>query len=217
MLFILIGLGSMLFISHPALSSRLAAKFTNTATNQVSSVISTIPLQNDLDMLVVKKEPYRTGYDRALFPHWLDTDNTGCNTRQDELQDQVQGSIKMAKTGCYVISGVWLSIYDDILYTGLSKGLDADHVVALAEAWDSGANSWSLAKRTAFANDRENILIVTANSNREKSDSDVAKWLPPSQKSWCKMATIVVTVKLKYHLSVDTLELASLVKMLQTC
>ena len=107
---------------------------------------------------------------------------------------------------CTVASGRWFSYYDRVSWT-LASDVDIDHMVPLAEAWDSGARSWSTATRQAYANDlgdHRSLVGVTDNVNQSKGDQDVAQWLP--QYDRCRYLREYVAVKLRWRLSVDAAE-----------
>jgi DNA uptake protein ComE-like DNA-binding protein len=168
--------------------------------------------------LAVVDEPPRVGYERRLFPHWQDVNGSGCTTRQDMLLATVIGFPQVDLFDrCVIVEGDWFSVYDGELHQGGPGEVDVDHVVALAEAWDSGAWSWDEPLRRRFANDPDNLLVVTASSNRSKGDRDVGEWKPPRREAWCVTASIVVEVKHRYRLSVDPAEARALRTMLGTC
>jgi hypothetical protein len=153
----------------------------------------------------------RTGYSRSLFKHWSDLDKNGCNTRNDVIIHEALVKPKV-DAGCKIVkdTGKWYSAYDAVTVTNFSA-LDVDHMVPLAEAWDSGANKWDAAKREQYANDMgdENALIaVTAATNRSKSDQDPAEWLPA--KDVCTYVKNWVHVKLRWSLTVDEKELKAI-------
>ncbi|HYF74610.1 MAG TPA: DUF1524 domain-containing protein, partial [Nocardioides sp.] len=93
----------------------------------------------------------RTGYSRDLFRHWVDADGDGCSTRNEVLLAEAEEAPGVGAS-CALSGGRWYSYYDGVSQTSASA-LDIDHLVPLAEAWDSGARSWSSATREAFAND----------------------------------------------------------------
>ncbi len=98
--------------------------------------------------------------------------------------------------------------------------LDVDHVVALAEAWESGAHGWATTRRQAFANDLENpgsLIAVTSAANRAKSDEDPTEWRPPRREAWCSFATDWATVKVRWGLSADAAEVRALEALLSAC
>lgn len=160
----------------------------------------------------------RAGYDRSLFRHWIDADGDGCDTRREVLIEESLTAVAVSAT-CGISSGSWVSLYDGLVFTDPS-GLDIDHVVALAEAWDSGAYGWSADRRERFANDLGvswSLIAVSASSNRSKSDQDPADWLPPSSGYLCPYLADWLVVKVRWSLSVDAGERAALVGLLDAC
>lgn len=157
-----------------------------------------------LDTLAVAPEPNRTGYDRDLFEHWDDEDRNGCDTRCEVLRSERRSN------------GSWFSLWDGYAASSTSE-LEIDHVVALAEAWDSGASSWSAARRDAFADWRVNLTAVTEASNQRKGDKDAAEWFPSRAASNCAFAEITVTTKRQWGLRVDPAEKTALANMLRSC
>jgi len=153
----------------------------------------------------------REGYARSLFKHWSDLDKNGCSTRNDVIIHEALVKPKI-DAGCKIVkdTGKWYSAYDGLTVTNFSA-LDVDHMVPLAEAWDSGASKWDATKREQYANDMgdENALIaVTAATNRSKSDQDPADWLPA--KDVCTYIKNWVHVKLRWSLTVDDKELKAI-------
>jgi hypothetical protein len=157
----------------------------------------------------------RTGYDRSLFPHWITISGT-CNTRETVLKRD--GTNVVTDSACASTSGSWYSVYDGATWTAASD-LDIDHLVPLAEAWDSGASAWTTAQRQAFANDltRPQLIAVTDNVNQAKSDQDPAEWMPPVTSYACTYVRAWVQVKYYYDLSVDTAEKTKLTSVLSGC
>lgn len=169
--------------------------------------------------LRVAPEGARTGYDRDLFPHWVDDDGNRCDTREDVLIHESRTRAQVDPYGCKVMAGDWLSLYDGLTFTDPGE-LHVDHVVALAEAWDSGASGWDTARRRAFANDLlrpEALRAVSASSNLSKSDLDPGQWKPTRDSAWCEYANDWVTVKKAWDLSADQNEIDDLRVMLGTC
>jgi len=171
-----------------------------------------------IERLRVQPEPQRIGYQRDNFDHWVDVDATGCATRSDVLVTQAIGPVDTAvDRPCSVQSGTWYSVYDGVVHTGSPADLDVDHVVALAEAWDSGAASLSAQRRREFANDPLNLLVVTRSTNQDKADSDLGQWRPQRRDAWCLVATMVTLTKLRYDLTVDAAERSALRSMAGGC
>lgn len=156
-----------------------------------------------------------SGYGRSLFKHWTRQTN-GCTTREVVLIRQAKGGYR---SGCRMIGATWYSKYDGATTTNPSA-FDTDHVVPLAEAWRSGAKTWSPAKREAFANDlgwANSLIAVSAASNRAKGDRDPADWLPTRRKDRCRYVQVWVGVKHRWGLSMDKGEKAAVDRTLQGC
>lgn len=153
----------------------------------------------------------RTGYDRDLFRHWVDADGDGCDAREEVLIAEATTRPSVA-SGCALSGGRWSSYYDGATWTAPSD-LDIDHMVPLAEAWDSGARTWSSADRQSYANDLgddRTLVAVTDNVNQAKGDQDPAEWEPPTTGVRCRYAAEWVAVKLRWRLTVDTTERSAL-------
>lgn len=146
------------------------------------------------------------GYDRELFEHWITVG--GCSTRENVL---IRDSLSLAQVdpfGCRVVAGDWVSPYDGATWDNPAD-VDIDHVVALKEAWDSGAWAWSASQRRAFANDmtdRRTLRAVTDNVNQSKGDKDPSNWMPPMQSAWCQYLADWVSIKARWQLSMDESE-----------
>ena len=169
--------------------------------------------------LVIEEEHSREGYDRSLFRHWIDADGDGCDTRKEVL---IRDAIETPTVGerCNLSGGRWVSLYDGRVFTGDGSGLDVDHMVPLAEAWESGAWAWSPERRQAFANDLENrfaLLSVSASSNRSKGARDPADWMPPDPSSHCIYANFWSATKSAWGLTFDPAEVDALEIALATC
>lgn len=171
----------------------------------------------DLAELRIDDGPPPGGYDRELFPTWLDLDRNGCDARNDVLA--TESVIPVERFGCDVIGGRWLSLYDAVMVVSPSE-LDIDHLVPLAEAWRSGADAWLPERRAMFANSLDypdHLIAVTAAANRAKSDSPPDQWRPPDDTAWCRYARSWVMVKVKWELTATTSERDALGQMLETC
>ncbi|MGW3678463.1 HNH endonuclease family protein [Streptomyces prasinus] len=157
----------------------------------------------------------RTGYDRDLFPHWITVSGT-CNTRETILKRD--GTNVVTDSACASTSGSWYSPYDGATWSAASD-VDIDHVIPLAEAWDSGARNWTTSQRQAFANDRTRpqLLAVTDNVNQAKGDKDPAEWMPSRTAYRCTYVRAWVQVKYHYGLSVDSAEKSALQSHLSGC
>ncbi|WP_406149491.1 HNH endonuclease family protein [Streptomyces sp. NBC_01012] len=168
-----------------------------------------------LSQLTVAAEGSSSGYSRDKFPHWI-TQSGNCNTREVVLERDGTGVVQ--DSSCAATSGTWYSEYDGATWTAASD-LDIDHMVPLAEAWRSGASSWTNDQRQAYANDltRPQLIAVTDNVNQSKGDKDPAKWLPSRTAYQCTYARAWVHVKHYYDLSVDSAEKTALQSVLNGC
>jgi hypothetical protein len=173
------------------------------------------PLTTAIADLPVARE-VRTGYSRDLFPHWVDADGDGCSTRNEVLISEADDPVSVG-SGCSLSGGRWYSYYDAVSWTNPSD-LDIDHLVPLAEAWDSGARSWSTATRQAYANDLgdpRSLVGVTDNVNQAKGDQDPREWLPTHQQ--CRYLREWVAVKHRWRLRVDSGEKSALSSIASGC
>jgi hypothetical protein len=165
--------------------------------NLVLTILASITVTNEQE----------TGYSRDLFPHWRSTGN-GCDTRDSVLIAESLTPAQVSYPGCAVIEGDWYSTYDNLTET-FPSDIDIDHTVALKEAWDSGAWSWTPQQRTDFANDLtddRSLIAVTDNSNQSKGANDPSNWLPPHQPAVCRYLADWISVKARWNLSMDQSE-----------
>ncbi|HKN55109.1 MAG TPA: HNH endonuclease family protein [Amycolatopsis sp.] len=171
--------------------------------------------KTELTSLTVKADGSQSGYSRDLFPHWIDQGNS-CNTREVVLKRD--GKNVVTNSSCAATAGSWYSPYDGATWTAASD-VDIDHVVPLADAWRTGASSWTTAQRQAYANDLTDpqLIAVTDNVNQEKGDKSPDAWKPPLVSYWCTYAKMWVAVKYKYKLTVNSAEKSALTTMLGTC
>ncbi|MGW3316377.1 HNH endonuclease family protein [Streptomyces fungicidicus] len=185
-----------------------------TASAALPTPVSAATARSYLATLDVRTEN-RTGYSRDLFPHWITQSGT-CNTRETVLKRD--GSGVVTDSSCAATSGSWYSPYDGATWSAASD-VDIDHLVPLAEAWDSGASAWTTSRRQSFANDltRPQLLAVTDNVNQSKGDQDPATWMPSRTAYRCTYVRAWVQVKYYYDLSVDSAEKSALTNYLASC
>ncbi|WP_328884750.1 HNH endonuclease family protein [Streptomyces sp. NBC_00299] len=181
--------------------------------------VEILPLTEAVANLPVATES-RDGYSRDKFRHWNTGDDPadGCNTRAEVLIYEAVDPPAVGP-GCRLSGGSWFSYYDATVVTSAS-GLDIDHMVPLAEAWDSGASAWTPQRREAYANDQgaeTSLVAVTARSNRSKADQDPAEWLPPAADVHCRYLAEWVGTKLRWGLAVDEVELNALENVAVGC
>ena len=174
--------------------------------------------------LAVKGRAAKTGYTRAAFgPAWSDVDRNGCDTRNDILNRDLSSIIyKVSSKDCVILSGILLDPYsgesiDFLRGVTTSSDVQIDHVVALSNAWQTGAFKLTLAQRTAFANDPGNLLAVKGRLNSQKGDGDAATWLPPRKSYRCEYVTKQVSIKAKYGLWLTAPEKEAMLRILKTC
>ncbi|MFD5110451.1 HNH endonuclease family protein [Streptomyces cinereoruber] len=185
----------------------------------VVPVPEVLPLEDAVGKLPVAEED-RTGYTRDSFRHWntgLDA-RDGCNTRNEVLLAEAVQEPDVA-AGCKLTGGKWLSYYDGVEVSEAGK-LDIDHMVPLAEAWDSGANTWDAKRREAYANDQgaaAALVAVTARTNRSKADQDPATWMPPLPDAHCRYIGEWTATKLRWGLTVDQTEAEALKVYAEAC
>ncbi|WP_338704082.1 HNH endonuclease family protein (plasmid) [Streptomyces sp. Q6] len=176
-----------------------------------------MPVSDAVKVLPVAAE-HRSGYERTAFHHWVDADHDGCDTRAEVLKAEAFIS-PQSGARCKISGGEWYSSYDNT-YVGDAHQLDVDHMVPLAEAWDSGAATWSANQREAYANDlgdERSLRVVSAKTNRAKGDQDVAQWLPPFAGARCAYVADWVATKMRWQLAVDTAEKRAITKELASC
>ena len=155
----------------------------------------------------------RAGYDRAKFRLWVDADHDCRDTRDEVLA--AESLVRVS--GCDIRRGKWRSYYDGAV-TRSSSTFDIDHLVPLAEAWDSGARRWTAATRQRYANDlgdSRTLVAVSASANRSKSDQDPAEWMPRLGK--CTYVRQWVAVKLRWSLKVNAAERRALLARASHC
>ena len=163
-------------------------------------------------------------YDRQAFgQRWADTDHNGCDTRNDILaRDLARPTFKPGTRDCVVLTGTLAEPYTGttIQFQRGDKSsalVQIDHVVALADAWRSGAWQWDAQRRQEFANDPENLLAVDGAANEDKSASSADQWLPPNVAFRCDYVKRQIAVKYAYGLSVTQAEQDAMATQLTTC
>lgn len=177
-----------------------------------------------LDTLAVKGRAPKTGYSRDQFgAAWADVDHNGCDTRNDILNRDLTDKTYKANThDCVVASGVLQDPYtgtriDFVRGQDTSAAVQIDHVVALSDAWQKGAQQLTEDERRNLANDPYNLLAVDGPSNQRKSDGDAATWLPSNTGFRCEYVARQIGVKQKYRLWVTQAEHDAMANVLATC
>lgn len=177
-----------------------------------------------LNTLAVKGRAPKTGYSRDQFgAAWADVDHNGCDTRNDILNRDLTDKTYKANThDCVVASGVLQDPYtgtriDFVRGQDTSTAVQIDHVVALSDAWQKGAQQLTEDERRNLANDPYNLLAVDGPSNQRKSDGDAATWLPANTGFRCEYVARQIGVKQKYRLWVTQAEHDAMANVLATC
>lgn len=196
----------------PEAATTTAAPTAQGAITEVAGKTVRMRLRQAVTQLPVSTET-RRGYDRDKFQHWLDADGDCQDTRDEVLDAESLTEV----SGCDISTGQWRSYYDGAVWTDASD-VDIDHMVPLAEAWDSGARGWTAGTRTRYANDLHDprpLVAVTDNVNQSKSDRDPAEWMPDLGK--CRYVREWVAVKIRWRLTVNTLEKQALRDHAENC
>lgn len=174
-----------------------------------------------LDTLEVKGRAPKIGYSRDQFgQRWKDVDRNGCDTRNDTLARDLTDVVRSGP--CTVMSGSLVDPYtgDEIAFVrgqGTSELVQIDHVVALSDAWQKGAQQLTPDERERFANDPLNLLAVDGTANLRKGDGDAASWLPPAKGFRCAYVARQVSVKAAYGLWVTRAEHDAIARILASC
>lgn len=182
-----------------------------------------------LNGLPVKGRAPKTGYERALFgDSWTDDvtvadGRNGCDTRNDILRrDLFDIVLKPGSNGCAVLSGILNDPYTATTVEfqrgpATSALVQVDHIVALSDAWQKGAQQWDEWTRRNFANDPRNLQATLGWVNQEKGDGDAATWLPPNVAYRCTFVMRIIDVKAAYGVWVTQAERDALTRVLSTC
>ena len=170
-----------------------------------------------------------TGYARTQFGQaWSDNNDepfghNGCDTRNDILRRDLHATvIEDGTNGCVALSGRLDDPYSAIAIAfvrgaSTSSQVQIDHVVALGDAWQTGAQQWTGRQRQNLANDPMNLLAVDGSANEQKGDSDAASWLPANKSFRCSYVARQVAVKLKYGLWLTAAEHDAIARVLASC
>ena len=188
---------------------------------QADSVLSGLSI---IESQITKGRAPKTGYTRAQFGQtWADVDRNGCDTRNDILKRDLTAEVFKERTReCVVLSGTSLDPFSGEIINFVrgnvsSMEVQIDHVVALSNAWQTGAFKLSIKDRTAFANDPLNLLAVKGRLNSQKRDGDAATWLPPFKSYRCDYVSRQIAVKIRYKLWFTAPEKEAMIRILKSC
>lgn len=157
-----------------------------------------------------------TGYSRAAFGLWA-RQSDACDTEEEALR-RTGRRIVAGATDCSARAGSWYSAYDGTTLTSASRAT-VDHVVPLAEAWRSGADTWTARQRAALGNDLTDpqLAVVSRAAHTAKGDKGPARWKPSNRAVWCAYAEDYTHVKAHFQLTTTPAEKTALTRMLATC
>lgn len=171
-----------------------------------------------LETLEVKGRAPKTGYSRAQFGDGWQKQGL-CDTRNIILERDMTETV--VDDNCKVQSGILNDPYTGTVIN-FERGVDSnavqiDHVVALSDAWQKGAQQLDVANRIKLANDPLNLLAVDGPTNQQKSDGDAATWLPPNKSFRCQYVARQIAIKVRYHLWITAAEKSAMAGVLGNC
>lgn len=189
---------------------------------------ATVDTAATLDLLAdipIKGRAPETGYDRDKFGSgWTDTNDNSCPTREDILTRDLVNVRYEGADKCEVVSGILpygpYTGKEDVRFNadgGYDAALDTEHIVALGDAWQKGAQQWTEPRRERFANDPANLMMVDPSLNRQKGAADAATWLPPNKAYRCTYVAKQTTIKAEYDLWMTEAEHAKISDLLEGC
>jgi len=185
-------------------------------------------LTNKLNSLNVVPEYKKVPYKRTEWKHWNNINGSSCWTIREEalfnqaeknsivLLDKNNKETKDKNNACSIKSGKWKDPYTNEIISNPSK-TDVDHTSALSATARAGGQSWDKAKKEAFANDLDHLIVTSQKANRQKGDKTPSEWLPENQKSWCMYAKIYINILHKYNLNVSQKDKDTLMNIINTC
>ena len=223
LLFLLLVIGTQLYTQLRQRPSPPTSSSADSSTQ--SDVLADATAQTGLAAEVLEKLPVKgraakTGYTRAQFSDgWAELD--GCDVRNLILKRDLQ-VIMLDEAGCKIKSGTLMDPYTGKTIAFVrgeltSDDVQIDHVVALSDAWQKGAQQLETAARYQLANDALNLLAVDGDTNQKKGDSDAASWLPPNKDYRCRYVARQIAVKSKYSLWVTDAEKSAMQRVLSAC
>lgn len=173
--------------------------------------------------LPVRAAAPMTGYSREQFgPAWQDVDGNHCDTRDDILRRDLKQIVSKAGSRCVVARGTLHDPYTGktiafVRGVGTSTAVQIDHVVALGDAWRTGAAAWAPARRLGYANSRLVLLAVDGPANEAKGDDDASEWLPPQVTYRCRYVARQLSIKTHFRLWLTSSEHAAVAAVLAAC
>jgi hypothetical protein len=176
-----------------------------------------------LDALPVKGRAPKDNYEREAFGQaWQDVDRNGCDTRNDILRRDLTAVAFTEGSTCRVAAGTFHEPYTGLMMDfrrgpESSKAVQIDHVVALGDAWQKGAQQLTAQQRQSLANDPVNLIAADGPANQQKSAGDAATWLPKNKAFRCHYVARQISVKAAYRLWVTAAEKDAMKSVLDSC
>jgi hypothetical protein len=204
-------------------SASTARSTSTTSSSAIASVATSAKFATrQLSRLAVKPLAPMLGYSRGRFgPAWADVDHNHCDTRNDILRRDLTKIVLRAGSTCVVARGTLHDPYTcksiSFLRGRKSSAVQIDHLVALGDAWRTGAAGWSAALREQYANDPVVLLAVDGPKNEAKGDADASQWLPPNRAYDCTYVVKQIAIKTKYRLWVTQDERDAIGNVLGGC
>lgn len=198
-------------VTEPVAQANLVQQTTQTEHTLAVDALATLP---------IKGRAPKTGYTRDQFSNdWGQIDN--CSLRELVLLRDLTDT-RLDEDGCRVLSGTLNDPYTGTIIqfqrgATTSQAVQIDHVVAVSDAWQKGAQQLTPDLRYQFYNDPLNLLSVDGATNNKKGDGDAATWLPPNKAYRCRYVARQVAVKIKYSLWVTQAEHDAIQKLLKSC
>lgn len=207
----LIGFTAVIMAAAPPIVEQ-----TNKFQPESSGATSPGTAEKALETLAVKGKAPKTGYARTQFGSGWTTTH-GCDTRNIILHRDLENAIVNDK--CQVTNGTLQDPYTGttIVFVKGESDIQIDHVVALSDAWQTGAQNLTHDKRTQLANDPLELLAVQGAANQQKSDGNAATWLPSNKPFRCEYVARQIAIKQKYGLWVTVAEKEAISTVLHTC
>ena len=207
----LVGFAAVILAAAPAVVEN-----TNQPVQVQPTIQATGSAAEALESLPVKGRAVKTGYARNQFGSGWATTN-GCDTRNIILHRDLQDPV--LDENCTVLSGTLNDSYTGtvINFVKGSSDIQIDHVIALSNAWQTGAQALTRQQRVQLANDPLELIAVQGDANQQKSDGDAATWLPSNKSFRCQYIARQVAVKQKYTLWVTPAEKQAMVTILAGC
>ncbi|RDV08937.1 HNH endonuclease [Arthrobacter sp. RT-1] len=213
-------------VAEPAVAGPAEAPVFDPAWMKPVVPVNRIPEGHALDALeglAVKGRAGKDNYDREAFGQaWLDVDRNGCDTRNDILRRDLADVIFAKDSSCSVAAGRFHEPYtarfvDFRRGSESSRAVQIDHVVALADAWQKGAQRLTPGQRQSLANDPLNLVAADGPANQQKGAGDAATWLPKNKSIRCHYVARQISVKAAYSLWVTEAEKDAMKRVLGSC